>query len=131
VRLFGAASRILDELKKWGNLLLEIDVRRAALDEETFAAWKGARSSLPTPSAPRTTPPPMRASSAAARSPSPVEISLVHHGVLFLDELPEFKGEVLEVMRQPLEDGKLTISKAAASLTYPAHCALVDVLHPA
>jgi magnesium chelatase family protein len=52
-------------------------------------------------------------------------VSLDHHGVPFLDELPEFKREVLEVLRQPLEDGKLTISRAAASLTYPARCILV------
>jgi magnesium chelatase family protein len=48
--------------------------------------------------------------------------------VLFLDELPEFKREVLEVMRQPLEDGQLTISRAAASLTYPARCTLVAAM---
>jgi magnesium chelatase family protein len=58
--------------------------------------------------------------SGASLSPSPGEISLVHHRVLFLDELPEFKREVLEVLRQPLEDGKLTISRAAVSFIYPA-----------
>jgi magnesium chelatase family protein len=62
--------------------------------------------------------------------PRPGEVSLAHHGVLFLDELPEFKKHVLEVMRQPIEDGQVTISRAAMSLTYPARFMLVASLNP-
>jgi magnesium chelatase family protein len=62
--------------------------------------------------------------------PKPGEVSLALHDIFFLDELPEFKREVLEVLRQPLEDGKLTISRAAASLTYPARCTLVSAMNP-
>ena len=62
--------------------------------------------------------------------PRPGEISLAHHGVLFLDELPEFNRSVLEVMRQPLEEGFVTIARAAASLSFPARCIFVGAMNP-
>lgn len=64
------------------------------------------------------------------RNPKPGEISLAHFGVLFLDELTEFKKSTLETLREPLENGKVTISRVNSSLTYPSNFMLIASMNP-
>lgn len=64
------------------------------------------------------------------RVPRPGEVSLAHHGVLFLDELPEFHRRVVEALRQPLEEARVTIGRAAATLSFPSRFMLVASMNP-
>ncbi len=64
------------------------------------------------------------------RNPKPGEVSLAHFGVLFMDEMPEFDRSVLEALRQPLEDGEVTVSRVAGTLTFPASCILIGAMNP-
>ncbi len=64
------------------------------------------------------------------KNPKPGEISMGHHGVLFMDEMPEFDRQVLEALRQPLEDGVVTVSRVQNTITFPAECILVGAMNP-
>nr|HMS55839.1 ATP-binding protein [Fimbriimonadaceae bacterium] len=64
------------------------------------------------------------------KNPKPGEVSLSHKGVLFMDEMPEYDRSVLEALRQPLEDGVVTVARVQATLTFPAECILIGAMNP-
>ncbi len=109
------------------------------LDHEEVLEVTGIHSICETLNKPFITEPPFRAPHHTASYaslvggtsfPKPGEITLAHHGVLFLDEFPEFDKMVLDALRQPLEDGYITISRARGTLTFPARCILVAAMNP-
>lgn len=64
------------------------------------------------------------------KNPKPGEVSMAHHGVLFLDEFPELSTQTMEALRQPLEDGEVTVSRVAGTITFPAECILIGAMNP-